>query len=377
MSAVTTADIRPRLLDVLSSKGGTQINPNVVLDAATYLELAGETIRARICTFTDADGVEQCLRPDMTIPLARMVADGEIEPSRYYFSGRVFRLPEAGTNDPLEFSHTGFEDFGAESSPRADASGIAVALEALEAAGVKQRNLQLGDSSLFHSFVSAFDLPTPWPTRLAAAFTRQGGPEALIANSTSAADESSPLARVLSTLPEGDAERAVEEMLSLSGISVIGGRTAGDIAERLIKKAEQSIVGPLPDAAGKAILSFMQVEGEARTCVDEISRLADKVGVDVSSALERFSARLDILDKLALAKGLNTSFSSGFGRRFDYYDGLIFEIQAEIGGRALVSGGRYDGLIAKLSSGKRKASAFGVAMRPDRIADAANTEAKS
>ena len=46
-----------------------------------------------------------------------------------------------------------------------------------------------------------------------------------------------------------------------------------------------------------------------------------------------------------------------FGRRFDYYDGLVFELAHTGLGtkRPLAAGGRYDGLLSRLS-GSAKAS---------------------
>lgn len=373
MSDITTASVRPILLVTLAKYGGDQINPNVVLDAATYLELSGEMIRSRICTFSGAEGEELCLRPDMTIPLARMVAKGEIAPGRFYFSGRVFRLPEPGTGEALEFSHTGFENFGAESSPAADAEGVAIGLEALAQAGVRKCEIHLGDSSLFKAFIAAFDLPDPWPAKLGAAYSRQKGPRELIMGQADEILTVSPLARALSGLTEEDAAQAVEEMLSASGITVIGGRTAGDIAHRLVVKSNAEAAGPLPKAAGEAILAFMEVEGEARVSVDAVKSIAKKAGVNVDKALNAFSARLDALadQKVPL------KFSSSFGRRFDYYDGLIFEIRSAAAPnlRSIASGGRYDGLVKRLSVGAVEATGFGVAIRPDRVADAANAEA--
>ncbi|RYD91469.1 MAG: ATP phosphoribosyltransferase regulatory subunit, partial [Sphingomonadales bacterium] len=53
---------------------------------------------------------------------------------------------------------------------------------------------------------------------------------------------------------------------------------------------------------------------------------------------------------------------------FEYYDGFVFELSREnAADRPIVSGGRYDGLISRLSGGKRQASAIGAALRADRL----------
>ena len=62
-------------------------------------------------------------------------------------------------------------------------------------------------------------------------------------------------------------------------------------------------------------------------------------------------------------------FRSGFGRRFTYYDGFLFETLAPnlTDRQPIASGGRYDGLIAGLSNGKAEATAIGGVVRPDRV----------
>ena len=62
-------------------------------------------------------------------------------------------------------------------------------------------------------------------------------------------------------------------------------------------------------------------------------------------------------------------FRSGFGRRFTYYDGFVFEIFAGALSerQPIAAGGRYDGLIAGLSGGRARTSGIGGVVRPDRV----------
>jgi ATP phosphoribosyltransferase regulatory subunit len=59
-------------------------------------------------------------------------------------------------------------------------------------------------------------------------------------------------------------------------------------------------------------------------------------------------------------------FDAGFGRVFSYYDGFLFEvISPPVGWDApLAAGGRYDGLLGRLSG--VAASAVGCMVRPAR-----------
>jgi ATP phosphoribosyltransferase regulatory subunit len=58
-------------------------------------------------------------------------------------------------------------------------------------------------------------------------------------------------------------------------------------------------------------------------------------------------------------------FAPALGHAFDYYDGLTFEVRSTAlgDGRPVASGGRYDGLLARLG-GPADARAVGCVVRP-------------
>ncbi len=62
-------------------------------------------------------------------------------------------------------------------------------------------------------------------------------------------------------------------------------------------------------------------------------------------------------------------FEAGREFRFGYYDGFVFElISAELGANAPIgAGGRYDGLLGKLSNGRVTMPAAGAMVRVDRL----------
>src|SRR5262249_8909946 len=70
----------------------------------------------------------------------------------------------------------------------------------------------------------------------------------------------------------------------------------------------------------------------------------------LAPALDQFESRTGFLD----ARGINVGrvqFSTAFGRGFDYYTGLVFELtDPKRTGDPLVAGGRYDGLLARLGA---------------------------
>ncbi|ACT58650.1 ATP phosphoribosyltransferase regulatory subunit [Hirschia baltica] len=362
------------LANAVSNKNAISIQPANVLPASILLELTGESVRGRLCSFTAPDGEEFCMRPDMTAPIALEIARGNLKAKRYLYSGSVYRFPQAGSGDDIEFDQTGFEWFGEKGGPKEDAEALALTLETLASAGVADGALRFGDSALFYALIDALKLDAPWPQRLRKAFNRKRGPRELMQAAGERAQRS-PLASALSALDEDEARAAVEEMFAVSGISAVGGRDAGDIAQRLRSLSQSNGEGPSKKAQ-TAIEALLDINAPARKAVDEIAKIAKTAGVKLDKALNAYVERLDALEGLGAPMVSDAVFDTEFGRRFDYYDGLVFKVtHSELGGSLpLATGGRYDGLVSGLSGGKISTNAIGVALRADRICSVLNKE---
>ncbi len=375
MSKLSIEGLIEGLNESLEKAGGNMVSPPNVLSASVLLELTGESVRGRLCSFQGPDGEEYCLRPDMTAPIALEIAKGAYKAASYRYSGPVFRFPRADTQDSVEFDQCGFEWFGGASKPSVDAEGMALALEAVAAQGLSNGELYFGDVSLFAAFIDGLNLDPAWTERLKKAFNRKFGPRELIEKGGKARVRS-PLAQALSTLSEDEATAAVEEVLAVSGITLVGGRTTDDIAGRLRSMSVNATTDEVPEHAAKAILSFLDVDTSALKAESELSKVAKSAGVDLSQALEGFGARQTELEALKPPMLKGARFAAEYGRRFDYYTGLVFEVShSELSkGGPIASGGRCDALVGMLSSGKIEANAFGVAIRPDRLLAAIEKE---
>ena len=104
---------------------------------------------------------------------------------------------------------------------------------------------------------------------------------------------------------------------------------------------------------------------------DSAAALAEfgrEAGIELGVALDNYRERMELIAKLRPPFWNDAVFSAEVGRRFEYYDGFVFELarpsEAE---RPIVSGGRYDGLITRLSAGSVIASGIGAAIRADRL----------
>jgi ATP phosphoribosyltransferase regulatory subunit len=293
-----------------------------------------------------------------------MVASGELAAARYHYAGSVYRLPASQADEPIEFSQAGFEWFGGGGADE-DAQAANVALGAAQTGGVDQAVLTIGDVALYRAVVDALAFSPLWKERLKRAFARRRGPKDLLKSGAAAGARSSALAQSLSGLSEADAGRVVEEVFAQSGVQVIGGRSAAEIAARLQEVSSERA----PDStAANLLVEWLGLRADAAASPAAISAFASKAGIDITTAVEAFAARIDRLGSLKPAFWKTAVFSAEAGRRFEYYDGFVFELtSADAPDRPIAAGGRYDGLIARLSGQTKSAAAIGSALRIDRL----------
>jgi ATP phosphoribosyltransferase regulatory subunit len=342
---------------------GVKAEPKTLLPAEVILELSGEAVRSRLCTFTDASGREHCLRPDLTTPIAQMVATQEMPVARYHGAGPVYRLPPRGSDDPVEHLQIGFEWFGNAGSPAEDAEALAVALEAAQAGGVTGAKVRFGDVAIYHALLAALPLSPQWRDRLRRSFSRRKGPRELLETALVQPDMAD-VARRIGGLGVEDATRAVEAELTAMGAEPVG-RTAAEIARRLREKATD----PSPESGVSSVLaSYLELEMPGADSADAIEQFAREFGVELAGALDGYRERMSLIGRLRPPFWSDAVFSAAAGRRFEYYDGFVFDLaRPGASDRPIVSGGRYDFLIARLSAGAVEATGIGAAIRADRL----------
>ncbi len=365
--------------DIFAELGGTIADPPSLMPALLPLELSGEAVRARLCIFPDASGYEQALRPDLTLPVAMQEVDlrlaGGVEASVRRYNARAYRLPVVA-GEPTEFTQIGFERFAGEVSPEMDASVFSAVHRAAKATRAKVADAWFGDLAVFPAFVDALSLAPGLGEALKRAFRQQGGVRALLAGPSGADDvRGRRLARQLEGASREDAEAMVADMLALSGVTLVGERAIGEIAERLVAKAAGSAAGGVPADAAQLLGDVLAVEAPPLEAIETLSELARRAGVEqaLGATLDDLAARMDTILSEAPGLGRVARFGTPFGRRFNYYDGFLFELFGAKAAptRPLGAGGRYDSLVGKLSQGRVEASGVGGVVRPDRLSLAA------
>jgi ATP phosphoribosyltransferase regulatory subunit len=231
---------------------------------------------------------------------------------------------------------------------------LALGLEATAHYGLSLPAIQTGDVALFVALIEALDIAPAWKRRLIKDFNRKANLaldlERLVLGGTNARPEyQGVLAALAGSNPTG-AHALVTDLLSIAGISAVGGRSVGEIADRFL---EQSMLGDgakLPRDVRGLIERFLAIQCDLDGSAAALRVLAKDSGLALENAIDRFEQRTGFL----AARGVDLSrirFSTAFGRGLDYYTGFVFELtDPERTGDPLVAGGRYDGLLTRLGS---------------------------
>src|SRR5712672_2606929 len=171
-SATGSAAWADALLVSFPKAGSVSAEPAIRQPAEPFLDLSGEDIRKSLYLTTDASGEELCLRPDLTIPVAReYLASGRAgQPAGFSYLAPVFRYRSGA---PSEFLQAGIESFGRQDRAAADAEMLALALEATGAFGLTDVEIRTGDVALFTALLDALELYPVWRRRLIKDFNRK------------------------------------------------------------------------------------------------------------------------------------------------------------------------------------------------------------
>ncbi|MAK62527.1 MAG: hypothetical protein CMK09_16275 [Ponticaulis sp.] len=355
--------------------GGNWVVPPILLPASIPLELSGEGIRSRLITSPDGPDEELALRPDLTLAVVRhFLETGADAPVSLRYFGRAFRRPVL-EGEPLEFDQTGFEILGEDNRLDADVRTLSAICQEVASAGVRDAQLYVGDVSIFKAVLSALDLSDDWQIRLSRAFRRREGVQALL-EADVAAEEHSELAETLSVMPADKAAALLEEVMAFSKGGIVGGRTREEILERLRLRAASSANRALPDRVKQALSKLLEISGPPSVFLAQLKDLAVEFDLGLDEVISRQEKFFDALNTASVPFWSQANLSVQFGRRFDYYDGLVFELchTALSSRRPIAAGGRYDGLVSWLSKDERALPAVGGVVRPDRLNQALTIE---
>jgi ATP phosphoribosyltransferase regulatory subunit len=375
INAHTRAD---GLIAAFERAGYMRASPAILQPAEPFFDLSGEDMRRHMYLVTDTAGREFCLRPDLTIPVARdyLASATAPQPANLCYLGPVFR--DSGTASG-EFLQAGIESFGHTDKATADAEVLALGIEATAQYGLGTPRIVIGDVALFAALIAALDLAPAWRRRLLKDFNRKAtlaqDLERLTPASRQKRNEYQGVLAALANAHPKAAHALVTDLLSIAGKTAVGGRSIGEIADRFVEQAELGASNALPAETCALLARFLAVEGTPSEGATALRALGAEAGISLGPALDLFESRIGLLAR----RGVDVDqirFATAFGRGVDYYTGFVFELYDPAGrvDGQLVAGGRYDGLFSRLGS-PQPVAAVGFAVWIERLAAlAANIE---
>src|SRR5262244_1022169 len=367
---IPTSTAPDALIASFERAGYARVEPAILQPAEPFLDLSGEDIRKRMYLTTDPQGCELCLRPDLTIPVSRdyLASPAAGKPRGFCYLGPVFRHRDEGGG---EFLQAGIESFGRPDTAAADAEMLALGLDATAHYGVGAPDIRMGDVGLFAALVAALDLAPAWKRRLIKDFNHKTSLAHDLERLTVGASNSRPeyqgvLAALAGADPKG-AHALVTDLLSIAGITAVGGRSVSEIADHFLEQAALGAQASLPRQTRAVIEQFLAIAGDPHAAAAKLKAFAREAKIGLDGAIELFESRTRALAQ----SGIDVStvhFSTAFGRGLDYYTGFVFELYAPRAqaSEPLVAGGRYDGLLSRLGSA-RPISAVGFAVWIERL----------
>ncbi len=350
---------------------------------------SGDEIRNTMFTFETGEG-EMALRPEMTAPICRMIAEGKInltfKPIKLYYIGRCFRYEEPQAGRYREFWQAGVELIGSKEAD-ADAELIVLATECLKRIGIMEYELILGDVGLLRKILETFNADYEVQNKILSDIDHT---QSLINKLTTLSsrekldkNELLALKRMVYSIEErkrrirakySKAHDIISEIKPDTRVYRLNELHTEEIRELVLQEVEelkkmliiqwcyegiriQDKIYRLPLQAGKILLRVLeQLEGDAENVLDKAMDMF-KESEEVIKELERLGYIVDLLRSAGVNK---VTVNLGLARGLEYYTGVVFEIHfRRLGAQSQIcGGGRYDRLISEFGGPNVPAAGF-------------------
>jgi ATP phosphoribosyltransferase regulatory subunit len=300
----TKREIEKRFAELLQSYGYVEIM-TPLLERLEVIETGtGHNIREELFLLTDREGGVLSLRPEMTVPIARMAAThlrDEKFPQRLFYIANVFRYVQPNLAHYREFWQAGIELLGV-NGPWADAEVISLAVKSLLAVGFSNFKISINHIGIINSVLSDSGL------------TQEQREQ------------------IRNLVEKKDLVR-LHQMLAILPIE----------AEKKETLAQLPILHGSIDVIKK--IPFLEKNAQALQAAEQLTMIYEVLrdcGVDQYVVID-----------MGVLRGLN------------YYTGVVFEGYSPELGYGLLGGGRYDNLMGQFGA---PASAVGFSMGLERLA---------
>ena len=276
--------------ETFEAYGYAQVQTPLFESFALLSAQSGEELRQKMFTFVGSDRVDYALRPELTAPVCRLVANGELQeqpyPYKLYYVGQCVRLEAASAH--REFRQAGVELIGA-ASALADAEIITLPVRILEKLNIDNTKLKIGAPGIYRQILKQVGL-----------HPRDLG----------------------------------EIILDLDALARrISPHTPGEYIEQWNRYHQ------VPEEIAHRCIKVSQIRGDK----DAVMAAWDTHLKDI--ACEAKQGLISLCDALHNHDITDFEIDLGLTRGFDFYTGNVFQIELEEPQLPLCGGGRYDTLI--------------------------------
>ena len=342
-------NLSENILRSVKSKGFKYIDLPSVIEANHIVQRSGENFRKFIFSFTDQNGSELCLRPDLTIASCLRYLESNLKgKEKIFYSGQAYRKSQ-NKKDSIIRNQIGFEILGSKDEKNDDKEIINTSLKSLQNIKYSSGTLTIGNVEIFNLIISKLDIPKRWKLRLARHFWREEYFNDLLKRLETNSD-------VDPTIVEIDKKRYVK-MLKEDLSNIVAGRTINEILKRFDQKIKDPRRASKGKNVSKIIKDFLKIKCPINKAAIELNKFFKKNRINLAVDQKYFPISNNKVSKL------NVVFSASFGRQLEYYTGMVFKINIKSKNslKNIINGGRYDGLISDLGS-KKQTPAVGAAL---------------
>lgn len=246
---------------------------------------------------TDHKGRILAVKPDLTMPIARMAATrlkGQTRPLQLYYDQNVYAVSPTLTGRSDEIAQMGIEIIGV-GGRRTDLEVLVLAIEALQSCGLTDFRLEIGHIGFFNTLIRRLNLSDEDAEEIRELIQTKNFPS---------------LNDRLDRMPDRETADALKQLPALFG------------GEEVFEQAAE-------------VLHFSELSAD----------------IESLRAIYEALAQLGLGDKI--------SVDLGIVNRNDYYTGIVFRGYVEGLGTTALVGGRYDTLLADYGS-PEPAIGFGI-----------------
>ena len=355
--------------ETFETYGYAQVQTPLFESFALLSAQSGEEIRHKMFTFVGSDRVDYALRPELTAPVCRLIANGDLKdlpyPYKLYYIGQCVRQEPItdGTEVRREFRQAGIELIGP-ASAHADAEIITIPIRVLEKLDISDTKLRIGNTGIFREIFKQGALDPKdqaemiWDIDHLVNLRNESGSWDL----ETLRDALNLLRR--SQGPDYQGEHKIETAM----LQELAERSAPDYAAQLPTIAEETYKTRwhryfnVSEEIAQCCIDISKVYGDRETVM---AAWETRLGGTAQSARQELLALCDCLENYGIT---DFELNLGITRGFDFYTGTVFQIESPETGLSLCGGGRYDNLIA--SFGGTAVPGAGFAFQFDALVEA-------